>query len=563
MEKFHRIVVGIDFGTTYTAVGWADTSNPNQVEIIKNWPTAGQLVGAQAPSEIAYDEENPQEYSWGYNISPRARKVKWFKLGLEVEQEVLRLPPGLTAADVVHDYLAGIYKHIMTTLYRRFDQGVMQMTTIDFVLTVPAIWSDGAKKKTEDAAIRAGLGNEHNLQLLSEPESAAIFTLRSLENSNSYTQIRVHDRIVVCDAGGGTVDLISYDIQSIQPNLSVVECAAGTGDFCGSTFIDREFEKLFTKRMGHHYGNVSLVNRQQTVKNFESTKTAFRDDPSQKTFYVNVPTVGTLEDAGVYGGNFEITREEMRTLFDPIVDQIIQLIGLQVQTISQGSSQQQGAPVRVNAILLVGGFGESEYLYQRVQSWATQLGIQVIQPREAATAIVRGAVMKGLEPKEGPKTQIVRRARRSYGVPVDHPFIEGKHHEQDAMYQSQTGQKLARNQISWFIRKGQVMADDQTFNHRFHRPFRTLTTWRDTLVCCDSDPPPPRMQPPVQKLCAITSDLTHIKKSGAGFKRKWRGLKPYYVAEYDIEMGVRNGAQLVFGLKYREQRFGVASVEFE
>ena len=75
MEKFHRIVVGIDFGTTYTAVGWADTSNPNQVEIIKNWPTAGQLVGAQAPSEIAYDDENPQEYSWGYNISPRARKV--------------------------------------------------------------------------------------------------------------------------------------------------------------------------------------------------------------------------------------------------------------------------------------------------------------------------------------------------------------------------------------------------------------------------------------------------------------------------------------------------------
>ena len=330
-----------------------------------------------------------------------------------------------------------------------------------------------ADSSLEDAAIRAGLGNEHNLQLLSEPESAAIYTLRSIESSNTYAQIKVHDRIVVCDAGGGTVDLISYDIQSIQPNLSVVECAAGTGDFCGSTFIDREFEKLFTARMGHHYNNVSLVNRQQTVKNFESTKTAFRDDPSQKTFYVNVPTVGTLEDAGVYGGNFEITREEMRGLFDPIVDQIIQLIGVQVQNISHG----QG-PVRVNAILLVGGFGESEYLFRRVQAWASQMQIQVIQPREAATAIVRGAVMKGLEPKEGvAKTQIVRRARRSYGVPVDHPFIEGKHHEQDAMYQGQTGQKLAKNQISWFIRKGQVMADDQTF-----RKFSHISS---SFVTCD------------------------------------------------------------------------------
>ena len=102
------------------------------------------------------------------------------------------------------------------------------MTKIDFVLTVPAIWSDAAKKKTEDAAIRAGMGNEHSLELLSEPESAAVYTLKNLDNNHS--QIRVHDRIVVCDAGGGTVDLISYDIQSIHPNLSVMECAAGTGN---------------------------------------------------------------------------------------------------------------------------------------------------------------------------------------------------------------------------------------------------------------------------------------------------------------------------------------------
>ena len=155
-------------------------------------------------------------------------QVKWFKLGLEAENEILTLPAGLTAADVVRDYLSAIYKHVMTTLYRRFERGVLQLTKIDFVLTVPAIWSDAAKKKTEDAAIRAGMGNEHTLELLSEPESAAVYTLKNLDNNHS--QIRVHDRIVVCDAGGGTVDLISYDIQSIHPSLSVMECAAGTGN---------------------------------------------------------------------------------------------------------------------------------------------------------------------------------------------------------------------------------------------------------------------------------------------------------------------------------------------
>lgn len=76
MDNLHRIVVGIDFGTTYTAVAWAEASNPNQIEIIRNWPTAGQLVGPQVPSEIAYSEEDRNAFSWGYNISPDRRKVK-------------------------------------------------------------------------------------------------------------------------------------------------------------------------------------------------------------------------------------------------------------------------------------------------------------------------------------------------------------------------------------------------------------------------------------------------------------------------------------------------------
>lgn len=74
MEKRPRIVVGVDFGTTYTAVAWAENSSSSQLEIITNWPTAGAIVGAQVPSEIAYGDSRAN-FSWGYNISPRSRKV--------------------------------------------------------------------------------------------------------------------------------------------------------------------------------------------------------------------------------------------------------------------------------------------------------------------------------------------------------------------------------------------------------------------------------------------------------------------------------------------------------
>lgn len=142
-------------------------------------------------------------------------QIQWFKLGLEMHQEVLSLPPNMTAVDVVHDFLSAIYKHTMTTLYRRFPQGVMQVTKVDFVLTVPAMWTDSAKSKVEDAARRAGMTNEHNLQLLSEPESAAVYTIKTLGEVGS--PFKVHDRIVVCDAGGGTVDLYKIVSPSLHP----------------------------------------------------------------------------------------------------------------------------------------------------------------------------------------------------------------------------------------------------------------------------------------------------------------------------------------------------------
>ena len=477
--------------------------------------------------------------------------MKWFKLGLEADSG-LTLPLGMTAQDVVRDYLSAIYKHVITTLYRRFDRRVMQLTKVDFVITVPAIWSDAAKKKTLDAAATAGMASEHDLELLSEPESAAIYTLRTIENGHA--QIGVGDRIIVVDAGGGTVDLISYDVKSIHPKLSVTETAPGVGDFCGSSFIDRGFEQLFVRRMGKHYSSLSFVNKQQVVRNFELTKIAFRNDPSQEHFYVNVPTIGDLEEAGVFGGNFEITRGEMKTLFDPIIDQVLALITSQAMTVSTGAQA-------VNAIILVGGFGESEYLYQRVHAWAYQYNIQVMQPREASTAIVRGAVMKGLEPKNGPqKTEVVRRARRSYGVVINQPFIVGKHLQEDAYHEPETGQTLAKNQVSWFIRRNQEMTDDSTFRHTFVRNFKTLDPWKDCLVSSTKDVAPQRWQDGVVKHCTVTSDLTSLSKKN--FQKRWRRLHHYYTAKYDLVMNVKS-SNLTMSLEFKEKRYGVGNIEFE
>jgi molecular chaperone DnaK (HSP70) len=74
--------------------------------------------------------------------------------------------------DAVSDYLAQIYTHTMETLSRRYGESFMATTKVEFVLTVPAVWSDSAKNATLQAAEKAGMGNKHELKLVSEPEAA-------------------------------------------------------------------------------------------------------------------------------------------------------------------------------------------------------------------------------------------------------------------------------------------------------------------------------------------------------------------------------------------------------
>ena len=91
------------------------------------------------------------------------------------------------------------------------------------ILVVPAVWSDAAKNATVQAAEAAGFSP---VTLIKEPEAAALYTMHSLDFT-----LKVGDAFVVCDAGGGTVDLISYEVTGLTPSLQLKELVPGTGKF--------------------------------------------------------------------------------------------------------------------------------------------------------------------------------------------------------------------------------------------------------------------------------------------------------------------------------------------
>lgn len=176
------------------------------------------------PTEIAYIPPNPDaepgtgdpanpSVKWGFQFRPEESRLRCIKLFLDRSQKLpFYVSPletaaqlkrfGKTVVDAVSDYLTEVHAHTMDTLTRRYGESFMASTRVEFVLTCPAVWSDAAKNTTLQAAERAGMGSRSEIQMISEPEAAAVYTLKAIQPNH----LSVGDNFVVCDAGGGTVE---------------------------------------------------------------------------------------------------------------------------------------------------------------------------------------------------------------------------------------------------------------------------------------------------------------------------------------------------------------------
>jgi len=72
--------------------------------------------------------------------------------------------------------------HMVT--YSKWDQADIDSTSHEYIMTVPAIWSDCARDRTLRCALNAGLGvrgNMESIKLVTEPEAAAMFTISEVK----------------------------------------------------------------------------------------------------------------------------------------------------------------------------------------------------------------------------------------------------------------------------------------------------------------------------------------------------------------------------------------------
>ncbi|KAK5674708.1 hypothetical protein LTR17_027796 [Elasticomyces elasticus] len=301
------LVVGIDFGTTFSGVAAAYSANPespDEINIIKTcvtqrqgtytelilfrWPGGNNITSDKVPSEVAYGSRQTgapvsqsgrlgsadpfnfnglkkaldttqssaqdSQMRWGFQIRTDEDRLRCLKLFLDPSQAIpdyVSLPDtqrqlvgcGKAVDTVVAEYLRALFTHTKDILGRRYGQQFVASTKLTVVLTVPAVWSDAAKNATSKAAEAAGMGDD--IRMISEPEAAAVYTLQAIQPNH----LKVGHSFVVIDAGGGTVDLISYSIRQLKP-LRLEELAKGSGGFCGAAFLNVRFEQFVSNKLG-------------------------------------------------------------------------------------------------------------------------------------------------------------------------------------------------------------------------------------------------------------------------------------------------------------------------
>lgn len=333
MSEKAKYVVGIDLGTTHSALAYARLDEPGApVEVM---PIA-QLVASGVvearpllPSFVyfAHESEGAQtlpwdarrtfavgEYARTRGVEAPARLVSSAKSWLShggVDRRAPSLPVGapedvekISPVEALWRLLEHVFEAWGATM-------PAPLADQEVVLTVPASFDAAARELTVEAASAAGL--EH-LTLLEEPQ-AALYAWIDAMGSTWRKQVRAGDVILVVDVGGGTTDLSAICAREKSGELELVRVAVGDHILLGGDNMDLALAHVVRSRL---LAEGKEVDRWQMAALTHAARGAkeklLSDDNMQST-----PIAVAGRGSQLFGGALrtELSREEVtRTLVD-------------------------------------------------------------------------------------------------------------------------------------------------------------------------------------------------------------------------------------------------------
>lgn len=266
-----RYIVGIDLGTTNSAVAFVDTQGDRAItsfEIAQlvaegsvaerpTLPSFLYLAGEHdvAPGALALPWDAQRAYAVGEFARAQGARVpgrlvssakSWLCHG-GVDREAAILP-WAAAEDVRKLSPVAASARYLAHLREAWDQRVAghPLAAQDVVLTVPASFDEVARELTVEAAQEAGLTR---VTLLEEPQ-AAFYAWIGAHAADWEDRLRPHRLALVVDVGGGTTDFSLVRIRPDGERLALERLAVGDHILLGGDNIDVALARLLEPRLG-------------------------------------------------------------------------------------------------------------------------------------------------------------------------------------------------------------------------------------------------------------------------------------------------------------------------
>jgi hypothetical protein len=466
-------VIGLDFGTTYSGFAYARMEEDPYIHVYYDWPLKqNERIYCKTVTGLYYKRAGPGRLecaSWGYSArseyteqrsshNSQGHYLTKFKLLLKPKYDptqaaVIAPPPPLTRDTVITDYLRCIGGHALAVLGSHVGDAVFTKDSVLWCVTVPSIWDDNAKQKMRECMVNAGLVDEVDaVRVVLEPEAASFHCheiLRRDHVHNKDVSLNVKDKILVVDVGGGTVDIVVQEL--VDCEFKVRELTESSGGLCGGTFVDERFMKLMFQKIGclEEFLRTDHPSYQtKLLRDWEQIKCGFGHETMSSTDTMDINLHHKLSpkweayeaergrvvlDSSVV----ELTQQELKSIFDKVVDEILELIAAQLSQVKD-----------IKVMFVVGGFAGSPYLMQRIRARFKGKVRHIVSPPNPGSAIVQGAVSLALHPE----AIVSRIAKKTYGTSVMRPFDPTL--DPPELLRVTDGKKYCRSRFDVFVKKG-------------------------------------------------------------------------------------------------------------
>ncbi|KAK3829885.1 MAG: hypothetical protein JOS17DRAFT_747898 [Linnemannia elongata] len=365
------IVVGIDFGNTFTGVSYAHQGDGEMIDVVK-WPRHLNAY-AKVPTVSLYKtNENKGMTDWGSSALAAYKRskqdlilVRDYKLLLFDQNARGRLDNGLHLTDVLTQYLGSIHRHLMEEV-NKSQVLAAESVPIHYCITVPQAWTLPTRELILRCYVEAGIILQTpapNMTVITEAEAAATYCR---ENCEEFESLKDGEIFMICDAGGLTTNVTVFRVDDALGVRQFVRMSSSHAENCGSVMLDRKFRELILSKLS----GLDIDAKQQRQKAFETLLEGFGEIKSQfdaassdEIKHISIPMGLDVKELQPVPEWLEdeymaLTGQELCAfVFDPEVEKVLELI----------DKESKNHPVCAG-LFMVGGFGANKYLLDKLVS---------------------------------------------------------------------------------------------------------------------------------------------------------------------------------------------------